>query len=96
MDYGVEMTIVKQIVSIIVRNILECIGKHSFSYEYKRMCTLSKYSYLKKIYLIINNDYKSMVFTKLRGMIETFSNANARVVRIVHTMSWISWAFCSL
>ena len=63
----------------VVRNMLKCIGKHSFSYECKRMRMLSKHSYVffvtlftltflpSKIYLIINNEYKSMVFTILWG-----------------------------
>ena len=34
------------IVVNIVSNILECIGKHSFSYECKRMSMLSKHSYV--------------------------------------------------
>ena len=63
----------------IVRNILKCIGKHSFSYERKRMRMLSKHSYVffytfylnfltsKNFYLTINNEYRSLVFTILWG-----------------------------
>ena len=63
---------------IIVCNILKCIGKHSFSYECKQIFMLSKHSYVFfltfylnfltfKKKLIINNEYKSMVFTILWG-----------------------------
>ena len=60
----------------IVHNILQCIGKHSFHtnanewvcYQNIRMFFFYTF-YLKinKCYLIINNEYKSMVFTILRG-----------------------------
>ena len=40
---------------------------------------------------MVNNEYKSMLFTILRGclsylMIKTYSNVNAHTVRMVHTM----------
>ena len=43
----------------------------------------------KKNYLVINNEYKRVIFTLLLGvyqtrMIETFSNANACMVHMVH------------
>ena len=83
----------------IVRNILECIGKHSFfhtnAYAIKTFVCIFfllhffnlHFLTLKKIYLIINNEYKSMVFTIRRGCLpysKTFSNTNARMVTYIY------------
>ena len=76
------------LVHIIVRNILECMGKHSFSYEWKRMCMLWKHYVFFTLFTLVKNlpyEYKSMVFTILRGCLP-YSNANARIVLMVHTM----------
>ena len=67
---------------------MRMLTKHS--YVFFIVFTLS---FLSSIffYLIINNEYKSIVFTILQGvyhtgMTETFLNANARMVHMVHTM----------
>ena len=87
---------------MIVRNILECIGKHSFSYEcicYQNILIFFSHTFylkfltLERIFLIINNEYKSMIFTILRGLFayangkEIFANANARMVHTMHYFS---------
>ena len=45
-------------------------------------CTSLSYPFF---YLIVNNGYKSMVLTILQGCLP-YSNVNARMVRMVHTM----------
>ena len=55
----------------LVRIILECIGKPSFSYECKNECICYQniiMFFVDSFYLIKNNEYKSVVFTILEGL----------------------------
>ena len=81
-------------------NILGCIGKHSFSYKCKRMRMLSKHSYVffYTVYLIINNEYKSMVFIILLGCLPYSNDWNILECECMYGMygSYYDWnhQFC--